>query len=113
MQPLGPGDVVTIDDEGRFTGVVSLEPQWIYMVDLHLPADFLAGPLPPHHPAVIAAEKLAADWARDTEVTQMTLFQILVSSKSERWFTETVLTSRYVEHAELLRSPDTASVGAV
>lgn len=106
LTPLGPGDVLTVDEDGRVTGVVSLEPQWIYTVDLHLPADFLAGPMPDHHPAVVAAEQLAVDWARDTEVTQMTLFNLFVSSKSERWFADVVATSRYVEHAELIRTPD-------
>lgn len=110
LLPLGPGDVVEVDEGGTVTGVVSLAPQWIYMVDLHLPADYLAGAINGNHPAARAVNKLVAEWSRDTAVTMMHGFAMVISSTSERWFEEKVRASRYVEHCEELRNPRTETV---
>ena len=110
LTPLGPGDVVRIDAEGEVLDVVHLEPQFIWEVALHLPADFLAGPLPEHHPARVIVEGLAETWGRDASVTQMTLFNLVISSQSERWFKDTVAGSKYVEHIAVTRTPKVREV---
>lgn len=110
LLPLGPGDVVEVDEQGVVTRVVSLAPQWIYMVDLHLPADYLAGAIDGNHPAARAVNELVAEWSRDTAVTMMHGFAMVVSSTSERWFEEKVRSSKYVEHCEELRNPRTETV---
>lgn len=110
LMPLGPGDVVRADDDGNLIEVVRLQPQFIYHVDLHLPADYFAGPLPDAHPAKRIAERLFAEWKRDAWVTEMTDFVVAVSSQSQLWINDKVRSSKYVEHVTLTRTPDVKSV---
>lgn len=113
LAPLGPGDIVRVDDDHNVVEVVHLEPQFIYHVDLHLPADFLAGPLSDAHPAKRIAERLFGEWERDTWITVMTDFVCVVSSRSDKWINDKVRSSKYVEHMTLTRTPDTTSVPLV
>ena len=110
LTPLGPGDVVEADDDMNLTSVVSLEPQFIYHVELHLPADYLAGPLPDAHPAKRISERLLAEWKRDAWVTELHGFTVAVSSQSQKWLDDKVKASKYVEHMTLTRTPDVESV---
>lgn len=102
---LAPGDVVQVAD-GCITEVVSLRPQWVYIVDLHLPKDFLQVPMTDDHPGVRKAEALFERWERDTPVTMSTSWRARVSTTSEQWFIDNVRSHKYVEHVELVRSPD-------
>jgi hypothetical protein len=113
LAPLGPGDNGKCDVAGNVVEVVHLEPQFIYHVDLHLPADFFAGPLPDIHPARRISERLFGEWERDTWVTVMTDFVCVVSSQSEKWINDKVRSSKYVEGLTCTRTPDTTSVPLV
>lgn len=110
MMPLGPGDIVRIDDDHNIVEVVHLQPQYIYHVDLHLPADFFAGPMPDDHPAKVTMERLFGEWQRDTWITVLTDFVCVVSSQSDRWIEDKVRRSKYVEAMTLTRTPETTSV---
>lgn len=107
LVPLGPGDVVRVDDSMMVQDVVSLDPQLIYHVDLHLPMDFFGDtPLPDDHPAVVAVEKLVDEWQRDTTVTLLTTFSMVISSKTQRWFDEKVAGHNFVQATLLTRTTD-------
>jgi hypothetical protein len=105
--PLAPGDRVRVDANAQITEVVSLEPQFVFHVDLHLPIDFLAGPLPAHHPGVRIANQITEGWARDTTLTHLTTFNFVISSSNWRWFDENVNRSRYVDFSTMTRTPVT------
>ena len=106
LTTLGPGDVVEVDEHGFATRVVSLAPQSVYEVDLHLPADYLAGPLPDVHPGKTGANALWEEWQKrdDVTITQMTTFMARMTANDTR-VNQTVRTHRFVEHVELLRTP--------
>lgn len=110
LLPLGPGDVVRVDEERAVVDVVSLDPQWIYHVDLHLPADFTAGPMPENHPAMKVWNQLVEEWSRDSSVTVLTTFTLVVSSRSERWLKDKVQSNKYVEGFEITRTPETRDI---
>lgn len=110
LTPLGPGDVVAVTESMQMIGVVSLKPQWIYEVDLYLPADYLTSTLPPEHPAVKTASRLVDQWSRHAPVTLLTTFSMVMGSPSPHWFHENVASSRYVLGSSVIRTPDVASL---
>lgn len=110
MAPLGPGDVVAVNQSMEVVDLISLKPQWIHEVDLHLPSDFLTSSLPPEHPAVRIANRLVDQWSRHTTVTLLTTFCMVMGSPSPRWFDENVANCRYVLGSSIVRTPDLRSL---
>lgn len=106
--PLAPGDIVIASP---LTNVIErvkhLEPLYTIEATLHLPAGTRFGMRPDEeHPAMKAVAECEEDWRRAAWVTRNTAFSFLVSSQSTGWLEENVEAHPYVEHVELVRTPD-------
>lgn len=106
--PLGPGDVVATARGTRVINqVVHLEPLWTIEATLHLPAGTTFAMAPTEeHPAMKAVAECEENWRRAAWVTRNTAFSFLVSSQTRGWLEENVEDHPYVEHVELVRTPD-------
>jgi hypothetical protein len=104
--PLGPGDVVETQGE-VIVGVKHFEPLWTVEATMHLPAGtrFAMSPTA-DHPAMVAVAECEENWRRAAWVTRNTSFSFLVSAQTRSWLEENVEAHPYVEHVELVRTPD-------
>lgn len=106
--PLGPGDVVACHRGTKSVSrTVRLRPLWTVEATLHLPAGtrFAMSPTD-DHPAMQAVAECEENWRRDALVTRNTAFSFLVSADTRGWLEDNVEAHPYVEHVELVRTPD-------
>lgn len=106
--PLAPGDVVSCARGTRVINkVVHLAPLWTIEATLHLPAGTTFAMAPTEeHPAMKAVAECEKEWRRAAWVTRNTAFSFLVSAQTRGWLEDNVEGHPYVEHIELVRTPD-------
>lgn len=107
LAPFGPGDLVRVDGD-LVTGVELYAPIYTYEVDFYLPADLPPFTSPPaDHRSMRAVAATIEEWEQDYWVTRTTNYTALVSALDDAWLQRHVVEHRFVEHAELIRTPST------
>lgn len=103
--PLGPRDIVRVDDGGQVQGIAHVEPLFSLEIYFHLPKDATFGMTPTKdHPAVMAIDCLVSQWRTDALVTHQG-FVLRISSPSHHWLSDNVLSHPFVAFHELIRTP--------
>lgn len=109
FMPLGPGDIVRIDDDGGVLGVVHLALIRTYQVHFPLPEQIQFGVTPPPcDPTRRVVAAVLKRWEAATVVTQSSNYTARVSSVSLSWLEQEVVNNPLVEYCELVRDEDLA-----